>query len=578
MTMRTARRTVRVAVTATSPAASPHRFAGLAAGERRRALWPALALAIFEVVGTIGASQGQPEARDLDPLALVLVLAAPVALVWRRTRPEVALGVAFASVMAYLALDYPKGPIFLGLIAAYVNAVVMGWRRLAVAVLVGGYVLVAWVMPAFDDRPWPDWSVAGALAAWLLVLGSASELIRVQLERAGERQAARAEEARRRASEERLRIARELHDVLAHNISLINVQAGVALHLIDERARAGAARAGRHQGRQQGGPRRAAVGARRAAPGDEAAPCAPTAGLADLERPRRAGRGTGLDVRVERVTRRAGVRRASLPAGRRRPGRLPHRPGGADQRGAPRRRRPRHGRGCAHAATLLDGAGGRRRHGRGTPPAARRRARPGSGRGIAGHARAGRRRWAAPRGGAPPRPAASGCAARAAATTERWRRDPRRCWPTTRPSCGPGSARCSTPRTTSRSSARRPTATRPWPWPARYAARRRADGHPHAGHRRAGRHPRASSATTGSAAVRVVILTTFELDEYVFEAIRSGASGLPGEGHRAGRAAAGGARGRRRRRAAVARRHPPPHRRVRHRRPRAAADAGARRA
>jgi signal transduction histidine kinase len=45
----------------------------------------------------------------------------------------------------------------------------------------------------------------------------------------------REEEARRRASEERLRIARDLHDVLAHNISLINVQAGVALHLMGER-------------------------------------------------------------------------------------------------------------------------------------------------------------------------------------------------------------------------------------------------------------------------------------------------------------------------------------------------------
>jgi signal transduction histidine kinase len=45
----------------------------------------------------------------------------------------------------------------------------------------------------------------------------------------------REQEGLRRAEEERLRIARELHDVLAHNISLINVQSGVALHLLDER-------------------------------------------------------------------------------------------------------------------------------------------------------------------------------------------------------------------------------------------------------------------------------------------------------------------------------------------------------
>jgi signal transduction histidine kinase len=305
MTVRGDRRTVRVAVTATSPTAPPHRFAGLPAGDRRRALWPALALAIVEVVGTIGASQGQPEARDLDPLALVLVLAAPVALVWRRTRPEVALGVAFASVMAYLALDYPKGPIFLGLIAAYVNAVIMGWRRLAVAVLVGGYVLVAWVMPAYDDGPWPDWSVAGALAAWLLVLGSASELIRAQLERAGERQAARAEEARRRASEERLRIARELHDVLAHNISLINVRAGVALHLVDENPDAidpdqvrPALAAIKDASKEALGELRSVLDVLRQG---ETAPLAPTAGLADLDGLAERARGTGLDVRVERV-------------------------------------------------------------------------------------------------------------------------------------------------------------------------------------------------------------------------------------------------------------------------------------
>lgn len=54
-------------------------------------------------------------------------------------------------------------------------------------------------------------------------------------DRAAEAERLRKEETRRRASEERLQIARDLHDVLAHNISLINVQAGVALHLIDEK-------------------------------------------------------------------------------------------------------------------------------------------------------------------------------------------------------------------------------------------------------------------------------------------------------------------------------------------------------
>jgi signal transduction histidine kinase len=300
-------------VNATTPTAVPvHRFAHGGDGDRRRALWPAAALALFEVVGTIGASQGQPEARDLDVLAFVLVLAAPIALVWRRTRPEVALGVAFASVIAYLALDYPKGPIFIGLILSYVNAVVAGWRRLAVATLVTGYVIVAWVMPAFDDGPWPDWALVGGLAAWLLVLASASELIRSRIEqrraliqRAVERDAARAEEARRRASEERLRIARELHDVLAHNISLINVRAGVALHLVDERPDGvdadqvrPALAAIKDASKEALGELRSVLDLLRQG---EAAPLAPTAGLADLDRLVDGARGTGLDVRVERI-------------------------------------------------------------------------------------------------------------------------------------------------------------------------------------------------------------------------------------------------------------------------------------
>src|SRR5947207_16022338 len=59
-------------------------------------------------------------------------------------------------------------------------------------------------------------------------------MLRFRRERAAARARTLEEEARRRTSDERLRVARELHDVVAHNISLINVQAGVALHLMDE--------------------------------------------------------------------------------------------------------------------------------------------------------------------------------------------------------------------------------------------------------------------------------------------------------------------------------------------------------
>jgi signal transduction histidine kinase len=68
----------------------------------------------------------------------------------------------------------------------------------------------------------------------MLVLLAVAEGVRGRRDRMIEARRARAQEARSRADEERLRIARELHDVLAHNISMINVQSGVALHLLDQ--------------------------------------------------------------------------------------------------------------------------------------------------------------------------------------------------------------------------------------------------------------------------------------------------------------------------------------------------------
>src|SRR5690606_32905433 len=107
-----------------------------------------------------------------DALAVTLLLAGPAALLLRRRRPDLALALAFVPTMAYWTLDYPGGPTFLALIIAFANAVMRGYRVLAWSFLGVGYVVGAWVAPLTTGEPWPNWGVAAALAAWLLVLGA----------------------------------------------------------------------------------------------------------------------------------------------------------------------------------------------------------------------------------------------------------------------------------------------------------------------------------------------------------------------------------------------------------------------
>ena len=128
-----------------------------------------------------------------------------------------------------------------------------------------------------------------ALAAWLVALFSGSEVVRSRRDRAREAARAQAEAMRRQAADERLRIARELHDVVAHNMSLINMQAGVALHLIDDEPEPARDALADDQGAEQGRARRAALDPRRAAPGrrGRARGC-PTPSLDRARRARRA--------------------------------------------------------------------------------------------------------------------------------------------------------------------------------------------------------------------------------------------------------------------------------------------------
>ena len=256
---------------------------------------PALVAAAIQVGITHLASRGQPEAEPFDAYAIFLLLAGPAALLLRRRHPSLCVVLAFVPTALYGLSDYPRGPFVVALAFAFFNAVLRGRRRAAWGTLVVGYVLSVALHPTLQDEA-SSWGFAAALLAWLLVLGAGAELLRSRLERRAEEAAAQAEQARRRASDERLRIAQELHDVLAHNISLINVQAGVALHLLDERPEQArpALRAIRDASKDALGELRSVLDILRVGE----VPRAPTAGLADLDALVERTRGTGLTVEV----------------------------------------------------------------------------------------------------------------------------------------------------------------------------------------------------------------------------------------------------------------------------------------
>jgi signal transduction histidine kinase len=277
----------------------------------------ALAAAV-QIGGTLGASghrQAQGDhgcwwasschaAMHLNVAAFALLAFGPLALLVRRRHPRAVLAAIFAATLLYVSLGYLQGPNYFSLLVAVVTALRAGDRLAARVAVIAGWVLFLFLPAALGVTGAPTVLAAVAIAAWLLVLLAASEARRGRQERAAEARHARQAEARRKADEERLRIARELHDVLAHNISLINVQSGVALHLIDERPEQ--ARTALEAINEASGDAlrevRSALNILRGS--KEEPPRAPTAGLARLDelvsRAAAAGVGVSLEVRGER--------------------------------------------------------------------------------------------------------------------------------------------------------------------------------------------------------------------------------------------------------------------------------------
>ena len=240
-------------------------------------------LLVVAIAGSFGAAEGQDARRGIDAVAIVLLVAGPLLLLLWRRWPLVTLGGVVAVTTVYFSLDYPYGPVFFSLVLALIAAVVSGHRRVAWA-LAAALLVVVLCVRAFggigEDVTFGD--LIGGLT-WIVIALCLGEVVKLRLERRAARVAAREDEVERRAQEERLRIARELHDVLAHSISLINVQAGVALHVMDERPEQArtSLTAIRDASRDALQEVRATLGALR---GDgESAPRAPAPTLDDLE-------------------------------------------------------------------------------------------------------------------------------------------------------------------------------------------------------------------------------------------------------------------------------------------------------
>ncbi|MET8824704.1 histidine kinase [Streptomyces sp. NPDC004610] len=190
---------------------------------------------VTALLGTWFARMGEHGLRP-DALGWALLYAAHVPLVWRRRHPVLVLLAVVACLAPYHALDYQHtAPIPATVIVLYTLAATGTVRRTLVT---GGTLLgTALLVNALTN---PDGlrellRISGWILAvlfWGIDVRYYRQYFAALVERAERAERTREEEARRRVAEERLRIARDLHDLLAHSITLIGVQTSVAAHVL----------------------------------------------------------------------------------------------------------------------------------------------------------------------------------------------------------------------------------------------------------------------------------------------------------------------------------------------------------
>lgn len=172
---------------------------------------------------------------DLPWTVYPVLLLIMVGVALRRRFPRAAFATVVIGTTGYLALGHPVVPVLLapalGLLALTAVTAPASWPRLMPLVLP---MLVVGLLAA-DPAAFAEVGAWRACVGGLMFLGLAALVGILRRNRAEAHRRDRAEELGRTAYEERLRIAREVHDVVGHNLSVISMQAGAALHVLDKR-------------------------------------------------------------------------------------------------------------------------------------------------------------------------------------------------------------------------------------------------------------------------------------------------------------------------------------------------------
>jgi signal transduction histidine kinase len=177
--------------------------------------------------------------RGPDGLAFGLGTLAAAALVFRRNRPVATLGVVLVVHFVYHLLDYPGAGPFPSLMVSLFTLAAAGlrWGAIAAAAGVALSSLLMQVLGEGASLVSPTIIMPAVFAAASVFAGEAahnrSRYLAEVRERMRRTEADREIETQRRLTEERLRIARELHDIMAHTITVITVQTGEAQDALD---------------------------------------------------------------------------------------------------------------------------------------------------------------------------------------------------------------------------------------------------------------------------------------------------------------------------------------------------------